>query len=167
MQRMSRRERPGFKLGVVLCSLLTVGLFAGPASPHPSVARTSAPAKADPVLAARAARQPSAPFSVIVRKTTPTARAAERDVRSLGGRITHELPIVDGFSAMVPGSAVAALTRSSDVLRVWGDGRVNVNTVDMDQYDGYPINTVWTSSINLVGALTKAIGLGVGVAQID
>src|SRR5919108_4292028 len=117
---MSRIGRPGFRLGVVFCSLLTVGLLGAPASPQSPVSPAKAQSKTDPVLADRAAHQPNAPFSVIVRKTSPKASAAEGDVRSLGGHITHELPLVEGFSAVVPGSAVSDLARSPDVLRVWG-----------------------------------------------
>ena len=86
---------------------------------------------------------------------------------SLGGRVTDELPIVGGFSAVVPGVAVPKLAAAPDVLRVWRDGLIHMSTVDMDQYDSYPINTVWRTTINLVQALTKTIGLGVGVAVLD
>ena len=158
---MGRIRRATVMLGVMLVSVLIASVV-GTASPA-AVATT----KADPVLFGRATRNLSAHFPVIVRETEPRTSSAERLVRSLGGRVTNELPIVDGFSAVVSGAAVADLVRSPDVLRVWGDGQVRMNTVDMDQYDGYPINTVWTSTINLLGALTKSIGLGVGVAQID
>src|SRR5437588_296609 len=63
------------------------------------------PVKADPVLFARAAAHPTQPYSVIVREARPTSSAAEDLVRSRGGHVTHELGIIGGFSAVVPGSA--------------------------------------------------------------
>src|SRR5262249_42052733 len=110
---------------------------------------------------------PHAPLPVIVRETHPSSGRAEQLVRSLHGRITHELGIVGGFAAVLPGSAVAALAASPSVADIWGDGRVRMASVDMDQYDSYPVNTVWRTTINLLGALTKSTGAGVGVAVID
>ena len=72
-------------------------------------------AKVDPGLAAEAAAAPASTVNVIVRETLPSSDVAERLVRSLGGAVTHELPILDGFSATVPGSALADLARSSSV----------------------------------------------------
>jgi serine protease AprX len=158
---MWRRGRARPTLGLVVGSLLAASLFV------PSSSASGHSAKTDPVLSVRAASHPHARFPVIVREVAPRTLTAERLVRSLGGHVTHELPIVDGFSAVVPGAAVADLARSPAVLRVWGDGQVRMNTVDMSQYDTYPINTVWQTSINLLDALTKSLGLGVGVAQID
>jgi serine protease AprX len=149
-------------VGVVL-----VAVLAGIALIQSSAPATTRPAKVDPGLSAVAARLPGSMVSVILREATPRTDAAERLVRSLHGRVTHELSIVGGFSAVVPGAAVAELAESPDVLRVWGDGRVRMAGVDMNQYDSYPVNKVWRSAINLLPALTKATGAGVGVAIID
>ena len=149
-------------LGVALVPMLAAGMLvqSGPA-------RQAGPRPVDPGLAAIAARHPATPLPVIVRAVIHHARAAQRLVRSLGGRVTHRLPIVGGFSATVPGSAVDDLGASPDVLRVWGDGRIRTTSVDMDQYDSYPVNTVWRSTINLLQALLRSTGSGVGVAVID
>jgi serine protease AprX len=141
--------------------------FAVTALTMPSAPATARPAKVDPGFFAVAARHPGAMVSVIVREASPKADRAERLVRSLGGRVTHELPIVGGFSAVVPGAAVPELAASPDVLHVWGDGTVRMAGVDMDQYDTYPVNKVWRTTINLLSALLKANGSGVGVAVID
>jgi serine protease AprX len=114
-----------------------------------------------------AAAHPRSVLPVIVRETSPASDRAERLVRSLHGHVTHELGIVGGFAAVVPGSAVSPLAASPAVADLWGDGRVRMASVDMDQYDSYPINTVWRTTINLLGALTKSNGSGVGVAVID
>jgi serine protease AprX len=143
-------------------TLLAAGLLA-----QPIAGASPIPAKADPALYAQAERHPQARFRIIVREVSPATSAAENLVRSLGGGVTHELSIIDGFSAVVPGSAVPRLTGSGAVLRVWGDGRIRMSSVDMDQYDNYPINTVWRLTINLLQALLKANGSGVGVAVLD
>ncbi|TMK45179.1 MAG: peptidase S8 and S53 subtilisin kexin sedolisin [Actinobacteria bacterium] len=148
-------------------ALILVALVLGTLLIQPAVEARTLPEKADPALYAMAESHPDARLPVIIREAAPTTSSAERLVRFLGGSVTHELPIVGGFSAVVPGSAVPRLTASSDVARVWGDGRVRMATVDMDQYDTYPINTVWRSAINLLQALTRSIGSGVGVAVID
>src|SRR5205814_5715750 len=93
------------------------------------------PAKADPVLFSRAQAHPEQAFSVIVRESDPRSPTAEGLVRSLGGHVTHELSIVGGFSATVPGSAVSALTSSPLVWRVWGDARVRMASTNMGSYD--------------------------------
>jgi serine protease AprX len=150
------------RLGFILLTIVTAGGLLQPPSTASAHHR-----KADPALSTRAAARPDAEYRVIVRETAPRTSNAEALVRSLGGRVTTELPVISGFSAVVPGSALPGLTASQAVLRVWGDGRVHMASVDMDQYDTYPINTVWRDTINLLQALLKADGSGVGVAVID
>ena len=150
------------RVGCVLAVVLVAGSLLAPAAQ----AGRSGPS-ADPALTAAASRHPGAMFSVIVKERRPRSPAAERLVRSLDGRVTKELSVVRGFSASVPGSAMAALAASPDVARVWGDARIGMSSVDMDQYDTYPVNTVWKTTINLLQALLKADGSGVGVAVID
>ena len=72
----------------------------------------------DPGLARAAARHPAPGLRLIVRERFPGTDRAEQLVRSLQGRVTQELPIVDGFSAVVPGAALGGLAASPDVLRV-------------------------------------------------
>ena len=148
-------------------ALLLLVLAAGSSVLASAPAASAQPRKADPHLYSAAARHPGARFGVIVRETHPRTADAEALVRSLGGHVTAELTIVRAFSADVPGRAVEALTASSSVMRVWGDGRIHMSTVDMDQYDTYPVNTVWRDTINLLQALLKADGSGVGVAVLD
>ena len=160
----SKRSRL-LRLGAACFMLLVVGvLVPTTASTTPSPRRS---AKTDSHLLAQAARHPTARLPVIVRETAPRTSTAERLVRALGGRVTHELNIVGGFSALVPSRAVQDLTASPDVLHVWADGTVRMSSVDMDQYDSWPVNTVWQAAVNLLQALGKANGSGVGVAVLD
>src|SRR5205085_293168 len=128
--------------GVVL---LVAALFIQP----PAQGAPAAPAKADPSLYAQSVAHPSETFPVIVREAAPNTDSAESLVKSLGGRVTHELGIVGGFSALVPGSAVPELSASPLVWRVWGDAPVHMQGVSMGQYDYAAANTVWKQVINL------------------
>ena len=146
--------------GVVL---LVAALFIQP----PAQGAPAAPAKADPSLYAQSVAHPSETFPVIVREAAPNTDSAESLVKSLGGRVTHELGIVGGFSALVPGSAVPELSASPLVWRVWGDAPVHMQGVSMGQYDYAAANTVWKQVINLPKTNNQYTGAGVTVALVD
>src|SRR5947208_2983929 len=146
--------------GVVL---LVAALFIQP----PAQGAPAAPAKADPSLYAQSVAHPSETFPVIVREAAPNTDSAESLVKSLGGRVTHELGIVGGFSALVPGSAVPELSASPLVWRVWGDAPVHMKGVSMGQYDYAAANTVWKQVINLPKTNNQYTGKGVTVALVD
>ena len=107
--------------GAVFALLVTAVLIQPPVSNHPAVR-----AKVDPALSALARALPSRTFPVIVRETRPASTFAEDLVRAAGGRVSRELPLVGGFAARVPGSAVARLSSSPVVWRVWGDAPIRV-----------------------------------------
>ena len=108
---------------------------------------------------------------MIVREALPSSTVAERLVEDLEGRVTHELPLVDGFSAVIPGDALTTLSQSDAVLRIWGDGRVHSEGFNMGIYDRSPANTVWRASVDipLAQALSNPswTGAGVTVAVLD
>jgi serine protease AprX len=124
-------------------------------------------AKVDPALAAEAAAAPSAAVNVIVRETLPPSDVAERLVRSLGGTVTHELPILGGFSATVPGSALADVAESSSVGLVWGDGEIAMSSSPTSLYNRLAPNTAWRQSIRLNQVDGVYDGEGVAVALLD
>ena len=64
--------------------------------------------------------------TVIVQKAEPGDSRPERIVETLGGRVTDDLPIVDGFAAEVPTRALAALAQSPGVRTVSRDASVRV-----------------------------------------
>src|SRR5207247_457802 len=119
---------------------------------------TGAPAKADPALYARAVAHPSQSFSVILREATPGSTTAENLVRSLGGRVTHELRIAGGFSATVPGSAVPALTSSPAGMDRFGHG---THMAGILVGDGTSSNGTWT------GVAPQANLVSIKVAGLD
>jgi serine protease AprX len=124
-------------------------------------------AKVDPGLAAEAAAAPASMVNVIVRESLPPSDVAERLVRSLGGTVTHELPILDGFSATLPGSALTDLARSSSVGLVWGDGEITMSGSPTSLYNRLAPNTAWRQSIRLNQVDRDYDGAGVAVALLD
>jgi serine protease AprX len=127
--------------------------------------------KADPAVARAARTNPDAELRLIVRETVPSSVDAERLVTALGGDVGRRLAIVGGFAARLPGSRLADLVASNAVARVWGDGRITVNAIDMGQFDTWPANTIWQKTIRLPLAAslggTTYDGNGVTVAVLD
>src|SRR5690242_7869861 len=77
-----------------------------------------------------AAQASSSPRQTVVVVTSPSQGApAERFVREAGGRITHELSVIDGFIAAVPRSAIGALAATPGVRSVTPDRPVHVEAL--------------------------------------
>jgi serine protease AprX len=129
------------------------------------VGKLSPLSKADPSLTAMAASRPKSMHSVIVRETNPASLDAERRVWALGGRVTHELPIIGSFAARVPGSAVRSLAESAAVWRVWSDARLRATNSNLSHYDTYSPDTAWKKTIN--SSDNSSLGAGVTVAVLD
>jgi serine protease AprX len=159
-------DHPGKGMHIRLVTLAVVAaLAAGCAAPS----RASGPdvnAKIDPSIR-RAAAVPGSIIPLIVRETTPQSSAAEQLVRGLGGSIGRELPIIGGFAAKVPGSAINDLIRAPEITRLWADGRVHMNA-DMGKFDTWAPNTIWRQTVRVPQAAQNGYtGLGVAVAIID
>jgi serine protease AprX len=119
-----------------------------------------------PALAQRAAAHQSSTYSVIVRERHPASPAAEALVRSTGGRVTKELPLIGAFAATITGRGLARLASAAAIRSVWSDGRVHMASA-MSRYDSTPPNTVWQKVIGLPNARKHYTGLGVTVALLD
>ena len=154
----ARRNVTGGAVALVLL------LFAALATP---VLAAAGPAKADPTLLHAAQARPGSTIQVIVRKSDTSSNAAERVVRALGGRVTHELPIIRSFSANVPAREVRRVASSAAVAAVSGDGAIHMSTVDMSLYDGYAPNTSWQAEMCLPQIKNGSDGTGVTVALLD
>ncbi len=108
---------------------------------------------------------------VIIRVTAGSLDPVIARVRELNGTITRRLPIITGFAAAVPLSAVALLRADARVLAITPDAAGRVQTVNpalgYDQAD--------TGSLDQITALVGArsmwsagwTGKGVDVAMID
>jgi len=156
--------RPRLDRAIAYLAIVTViaGGLAGARLPHfPSLAAS----KTDPSLVAAATAKPDRTLQVIVRETTPSSAAAEQLVRSDGGQVTRELPIVGGFSAVVPASSLSSLAESSAVTRLWADGKVRMSDVNYAKWDALAPNTLWRSYIKLPSVAYD--GTGATVALLD
>ncbi len=110
----------------------------------------------------------SAPGSYIVEATAGHIAQAEQDAVSLGGRISVELPIVNGFSAWLPAGAVASLTRSHDVAQVTVDAATKVESASYNPASdvGSPAGVATDIGSPTYWQMGYS-GNGVGVALID
>ena len=93
-------------VAAVLASLLTLGL-----------------APQAPALSEEAARGATRIVSVIVQGFNSSAEAAQA-VRSVGGKVTRDLPIVKGVSAEVPLDALSLLEANSSIFQVTPNEKV-------------------------------------------
>ena len=132
---------------------------------HTAAAPTRLQRIADPGLVTEATKNPDGQVSVIVREVNPSSETAERLVRAVGGHITHELPIVGGFSAILPAKALNPLAKSRAVSHLWSDARVHMNDMNMSKFDTMAPNTLWQSFIKLPQVTQD--GTGVTVAVLD
>jgi serine protease AprX len=121
------------------------------------------------VIVAGAAAAPLASrgpdVAIIVREVSPSTDAAERLIVSLGGRVTHELPIVGGFAAAVPQDRISALTGQASIGGLWTDARIRMASAGTTQYDASEPNLVWRKATRLSQVSER--GAGVTVALLD
>jgi serine protease AprX len=120
------------------------------------------------MLAGASVKQPAVCAGYIVQGTN--AESAAQAVRSAGGRITHELPIIEGVSALLTPQQVARLRRNSH-LTLFADAPVTTQAsaastskgtsparVDVYQRAIMGVNTLASEGIN---------GAGVTIAVLD
>jgi serine protease AprX len=108
-----------------------------------------------------------ATVSVIVRESTPASDQAERLVLAAGGQVTNELPIIGGFAARLPGSALGRIAASPAVSAVWSDRKVRVSSIT-EVLNRRAANTAWQQTIKLGEARTAGYdGSGITVALLD
>src|SRR3989442_10741106 len=105
---------------VLVLALVATGAVA---SLHPA-AGISAPTRAvvDPALTSLR----SGDVGIIVRKISATDPSPEAAVAGLGGRVTRDLEIIDGFAATVPAQALRALARQPGIRVISLDRKVMV-----------------------------------------
>lgn len=118
------------------------------------------------ILAAAAGFIPLAstghPVRVIVQ--TWDNSSAEAAVRSVGGKVTRELPIAGGFAATIPSTAVDSLKKLQAVRAIALDGRVHV----LGQPDGSKLKSVYPRAVNADKVWASGqTGAGVTVALVD
>ena len=148
----------------VVALLLALALAATPmlVAGHPLFATSSATSNAivDPALTAVHAGT----VHVIVQKTVALDRGPEAAVARLGGRVTQDLSIVDGFAATLPASAIRELARASGVRVISLDRKVSV----AGGPDGGSPNSVYPKVVRSTNVNSLGVtGRGVTVAIVD
>ncbi len=103
-----------------LIGVLGLGM-AGPLA-TPAVPGT---ARVQDLLLQVAEHQPEAVVRIIVQKSTSDSTEAEAAVERLGGVVTRNLSIINGFAAVIPASAVNELAHTSTITWMSLDAVVN------------------------------------------
>src|SRR5258708_4043274 len=107
-----------------------------------------------------ASKGPSA--RVIVQ--TSDNSSAEAAVRSVGGKVTRELPIAGGFAATVPSGSIDSLRTLQAVRAISLDGRVHV----LSAPDGSKLKSVYPKAVNAYKVWAAGqTAAGVTVALVD
>ncbi len=143
--------------------ILIVGLL-GCAAP----AQGSGAAKAQPELAAMAAQDPGRVVSVIVQKVAGATGAEER-VAALGGQITQDLHIINGFVAEMSAQGAVQLSKADQVRWVSLDASME-SSVCSQCVDTSNLANAYISAIRadkVWNAAPYLQGQGIGVAVVD
>jgi serine protease AprX len=152
LEGMARPGRQGWQWGA--SALLAALCLASPIGAAASVAAEDAPAR----------------ISVIVQETVGSGDGPENAVARLGGRVERYIGIIDGFTATVPRSAVAALRATRGVRVVTENARVRL-AATIDGWDHQNDDGSLTRLTKITGATSYwkrgFTGQGVDVAIID
>ena len=122
-------------------------------------------------LIAASLLQPTTPptfsLQLLVHETTPSSHVAEDVVHALGGTVTRQLPLIDGFAATLPEDRVPMLARDTSVAELSIDGRIQMASAETDAWDDIEPNLAWRKAIRLNRLPDRIDGSGVTVAMID
>ena len=124
-----------------------------------------------PLTAAASINAESGPdVGVIVQEFDGAGNGPESAVARLGGSVTREIPLIHGFSATIPGTAMAALQGTRGVRAVTVDSRVSLST-PIDGWDPSTDAGSLQTTAEVIGATRfwsrGETGQGVDVAVID
>ena len=115
---------------------------------------------------------PGSMSSVIVMERPHAGDAPERAVERLGGTVGRQLPIINGFAAKIPTTAMTKLRTARGVLRVSQNRTLRANGfLPGSNYDNVANQTSLYSAVRVVGGeqywLRGYTGAGIDVALID
>lgn len=156
---VSIRTRPRFTVAfaALLALLVTAIAHAGVGVPQVN------PASIDPALTGA-----SGLVRVIVQATPGTEAATARAVAGLGGSIARPLPIVHGFSATVPASAIADMARITAIRSISLDAHVKIFEASPDSSQLRSLHPqvvradkVWDAGITGRGTTVALVDTGV------
>ena len=131
-----------------------------PAATAPAAAAPASAAIVDPALAGT-----QGDVSVVVVRRPGSGHLADRAVGSLGGEVTRDLPLVDGFAARLAAEDVPALAASGGAATISLDRQL---TVQASSVTGPGPNSVYAKALRADSAHKDGIkGAGVTVALLD
>ncbi|HVF76184.1 MAG TPA: S8 family serine peptidase [Acidimicrobiales bacterium] len=149
---------------VVVALALAMSLAAATVLPGSTGAGADAPARAAAAAVDDALRTlRDATARIIVQKHAGTAGDPERTVHDLGGQVTRDLPLVNGFSATVPTDAVPALADDPSVRAISLDRRMQPQGESSSGVKSVFAKVVGSDDMDQAGHR----GAGVTVALID
>lgn len=103
---------------------------------------------------------------VVVRGAAGQVASLERAVEAAGGRVSRQLPFIDGFAATVPAATVASLRDRAGVLAVTPDSAVTLASTSYSVSNA--IGSSYPATARADGAWSQGdYGGSVGVAVID
>jgi serine protease AprX len=162
---ISRRLLVGL-VAIMLVALSTTLPTQRPAGSSPAAAAVHATAAVDDAL--RAVHHGA--VRIIVQKdasaatATTTAGAVERAITRLGGKITLDLPIVNGFAATVPADSIPALAETPGVRAISLDRKMTVQGTG----SGGTVKSIYRKTVRADDLNTAGYtGRGITVALID
>ena len=146
MTRSARRSG----LFLILAALFLAALAPTPVfGASPSASETGAPPK---------------DIKVIVTFKEPPGKAATRLIERLGGKVKHQLKLVDGLGATIPRGQLKKLRADPSVATVEIDGKLMMSDPPDDEYDrAWGVDRIGAQRVHLDGNT----GQGVKVAVID
>ena len=169
-------ERMRWMSALVASAVLTVGVIialsvVGKPLTAPVAAPASdaagSPATLDPRIGTLAARHPSRVVEAIVQfKAGVTAAAQRADVARVGGRITGNLHIINGYALRLTASNAGRLASSADVHAV----TLNTAIAPQDAPESDDLDTTFNQTLGAPALWHFGAGLtgkGIGVAVID
>ncbi|MBI5302777.1 MAG: S8 family peptidase [Chloroflexi bacterium] len=152
---------------VALLCLATTGATGIPLISAPTNA-TAVPVNVQPILTKYASENPDSLVSVIVQKTGADTRAEELVTR-LGGRVTTDLSIINGFAAELQAKDVARLAHVEGVRQISLDA-VMTSTTCTQCIDTATLANAYIRAIGADKVWNKSPylqGQGIGVAVVD
>jgi serine protease AprX len=123
---LSARRTRAAAVTTVMAALAWAAVTPAVATPQHGQAASGA-ATVDPAL-----RGVNGAAHVVVRGTRSAAAAVTRE----GGRVTHELPIIGGFSATVPGGSIDRIARLPGVTSITDDAPMRVSAAPLTDDSG-------------------------------
>jgi serine protease AprX len=158
IRRLERAARTLLALGLLLAALGSMPV------------QQPAQVKAHPALVSAAASKPEQSVQVIVQKANKN-NAAENMVKSLGGKVTKDLSIINAFAAELTAGAALKLARSGDVKWVSPDADTVTTGSGSMFVDPNRLLQTFDKTIHATDmwnvSPTYFQGQGIGVAVVD